>query len=145
MPTLDDAILLAVQAHKGTTDRYGAPFILHVLRVMMRLESETEKTVGMLHDVVEKTPFTFETLRAAGYSEEVLQALDCVTRRQDETYEEFVDRAFANPIAKRVKIADLEDNIDTRRMRELPSEDAERLDRKIRAWRKLRGGGDDSR
>jgi (p)ppGpp synthase/HD superfamily hydrolase len=141
MPKLDDAILLAVQAHKGQSDRYGAPFILHVLRVMMRLESETEKTVGALHDVVEKTSVTFETLRASGYSEEVLQALDCVTRRPDESYEEFVERAAANPLAKRVKIADLEDNIDTQRMSELTSEDAERLDRKIRAWRKLRGTG----
>lgn len=139
MPTLEDAILLAVQAHKGKTDRYGAPFILHPLRVMLRLESDTEKTVGVLHDIVEKTPLTLETLRASGYSEEVLQALDGVTRRSDETYEEFVKRSAADPLAKRVKVADLEDNIDTHRMSELSPQDAQRLDRQLRAWRKLRG------
>ena len=138
MPNLEDAILLAAQAHKGKADRYGAPFILHPLRVMLRLESEIERIVGVLHDVVEKTPLSLETLRAAGYSEEVLKALDCVTRRPDETYEEFVERSAANPLARRVKIADLEDNIDTHRMSELSERDAQRLDQQLRAWRKLR-------
>lgn len=137
MPTIEDAILLATRAHQGKKDRYGAPFILHPLRVMLRLETETERVVGVLHDVVEKTPTTIETLRAAGYSEEVLQALDHVTRRPDETYERFVERSAGHPLARRVKIADLQDNIDTRRMRELSEHDATRLDQQLRALRRL--------
>jgi (p)ppGpp synthase/HD superfamily hydrolase len=140
MPTLEDAIQLAVQAHKGKTDRYGAPIILHVLRVMLRLESDIEKTVGVLHDVVEKTTVTLESLRAAGYSEEILAALDCVTRREGESYESFVARTASNPLAVRVKLADLEDNMDLRRAEKVSAEDAERHDRHVRAWRKLRGG-----
>lgn len=139
MPTLEDAIKLAVHAHKGMPDRYGAPIILHVLRVMMRLESDIEKTVGVLHDVVEKTTVTFESLRAAGYAEEILAALDCVTRREGERYEDFVDRTAANLLAVRVKLADLEDNMDLRRADEVSAEDAQRHDRHVRAWRKLRG------
>ena len=139
MPTLEDAILLAAQAHKGKTDRYGAPFILHPLRVMLRLSTELEQMAGVLHDVVEKTPVTLESLRAAGYPDEVIAAVDSVTRREGESYEQFVERSAKNPLAKRVKIADLEDNIDTHRMSQLSEKDAQRLDLQLRAWRKLRG------
>jgi (p)ppGpp synthase/HD superfamily hydrolase len=138
MPTLEDAILLAARAHRGQTDRYGEPFILHPLRVMMRLDSEVEKIVGILHDLVEKTPMTFETLRAAGYSDDILAALDCVTRRSDESYEEFVERSATNPLATRVKLADVEDNMDLRRAQEVRPDDAERLTRHVRAWNVLR-------
>ena len=138
MPKLEDAIALATRAHHGQRDRYGEPFILHPLRVMLRLDTEEERIAGVLHDLVEKTPLTFETLRASGYSEPVLAALDCVTRKPDETYEEFVLRSASNPLAKRVKLADLEDNMDLRRAREVTREDAERLNRQTRAWRELR-------
>jgi (p)ppGpp synthase/HD superfamily hydrolase len=142
MPNLEDAILLATEAHKGKTDRYGAPFILHPLRVMLRLTSEIEQTAGVLHDVVEKTPVTLGALRAAGYPEEVIEAVDSVTRRAGESYEEFVGRSAKSPVGRRVKIADLEDNIDTHRMSELSEKDAERLDQQLRAWRKLREAGE---
>ncbi len=142
MPTLEDAILLATEAHKGKTDRYGAPFILHPLRVMLRLRSETEQMAGVLHDVVEKTPVTLKNLRSAGYPLDVIDAVDSVTRREGESYEAFVERSAKNPIARRVKIADLEDNIDTRRMSQLSEKDSQRLDQQLRAWRTLREMGE---
>jgi (p)ppGpp synthase/HD superfamily hydrolase len=141
MPTLEDAILLAVQAHRGQVDKVGQPYIVHLLRVMLRLEGEAAQIVGVLHDVVEDTPITFDDLRAQGYSEEVLQALDGVTRRPDETYEQFVDRAGADPIARLVKRADLEDNMDIRRLPAITEKDAERLNRYIAAWQRLQGLG----
>ena len=136
-PTLEDAIRLAVEAHHGQRDKYGQPYILHPLRVMLRLQTETERIVGVLHDLLEDTPHTAEELRKMGCSEEILQALDGVTRRADESYEEFVLRSKSNPIARRVKLADLEDNMDLRRMPEVTPRDLERLARYRRAWAAL--------
>jgi (p)ppGpp synthase/HD superfamily hydrolase len=135
---LEDAILLAVQAHRGQVDKVGQPYALHVLRVMFRLESEQERVVAVLHDVIEDTGYTPGDLRKLGYPEEVLAALDCLTRRSTETYEQFIERAAANPLARRVKLADLEDNMDMRRLPAVTEKDRERLDRYIRAWRRLK-------
>jgi len=137
-PTLADAIRLAVAAHHDQVDKVGQPYILHPLRVMFRLETEVERIVGVLHDVVEDTPHTLDGLRALGYPPEVIAALDGVTARPGESYEAFVARLAPNPIARRVKLADLEDNLDLRRLPELTDRDVERLRRYRRAWSVLR-------
>lgn len=139
--TLEDAILLAAQAHHGQRDKNGQPYILHPLRVMFRLESETEKIVGVLHDVVEDTKYTRDDLRKMGYSETILQALDGVTKREGESYADFVLRAKANPVARKVKLADLEDNMDVRRLSSVTPKDMERLSRYRKAWSVLRNDG----
>lgn len=131
---LERAIGIAVEAHRGQKDRYGAPYILHPLRVMGRLETALEKTVAILHDVVEDTNWTFEDLRRAGFSAEIVEALECVTKHKGEAYEDFVKRSAGNPLARRVKLADLEDNLDIRRMHGLTAEDAQRLEKYQRAW-----------
>jgi (p)ppGpp synthase/HD superfamily hydrolase len=138
MPTLEDAILLAAQAHQGQRDYIDQPYILHALRVMFRVEGDEERIVAVLHDVIEDTSYTEDDLRRLGYSEEILAALDGVTRREGETYEQFIERAASNPIARRVKIADLEDNMDVRRMYSVTEKDGKRLDRYIRSWRRLK-------
>ncbi len=141
MSTLEEAIALAVKVHQGQVDKYGRPYILHPLRVMFRLESEVEQIVGILHDVVEDSEVTFDDLRRMGYSEEIIEALDGVTKRDDEeqAYEKFVARSQQNPIARRVKLADLEDNMDIRRLTsDLTEKDFERLKRYRRAWEQLR-------
>ncbi len=140
-PTLEDAIRLAVEAHHGQRDRYGQPYVLHPLRVMFRLHSETDRIVGVLHDVIEDTSRTTEDLRRMGYSEEILTALDSVTKRVGERYGEFVLRSKANPIGRRVKLADLEDNMDVRRMQEVTLEDTKRLARYRQAWTVLQEAG----
>jgi (p)ppGpp synthase/HD superfamily hydrolase len=140
MPTLEHAIALAVEAHQGQVDKAGQPYILHPLRVMFRLETELERIVGVLHDVVEDSEVTFADLRRMGYAEEVMAALDGVTRREDESYEEFVERSLAHPVSRRVKRADLEDNMDIRRcLPELTKQDFERLKRYRRAWERVTG------
>lgn len=88
----------------------------------------------MLHDLLEDTPHTAEGLRERGYGEEILQALNAVTRRAGESYEESILRSKSNPIARRVKLADLEDNMDLRRVPEVTARDLERLARYRRAW-----------
>jgi (p)ppGpp synthase/HD superfamily hydrolase len=134
VPTLDDAIALAIRVHQNQTDRGGAPYILHPLRVMLRMVSDVEKTVAILHDVVEKGPVTLDGLRAAGYDVEVVRAIDALTRREGETYQELVERAEADALACKVKIADLEDHLDLRWSRELEVRDVERLNRYRAAW-----------
>ena len=142
-PTIEDAIALAVDAHRGQVDRAGQPYILHPLRVMYRLEGEVEQMVGVLHDVVEDSALTFEDLRRMGYSETVLAALDGVTRREHETYDEFVTRSLAHPLSRRVKLADLADNMDVRRFSgDLTEKDLARLNRYRRAWIRLQQGSD---
>ena len=140
MSTLEKAIALAVNVHQGQTDRAGAPYILHPLRVMFRLQGDVEQIVGVLHDVVEDSETTFDDLRRMGFSEAVITALDAVTRRDDETYEAFVERSAAHPLARRVKLADLSDNMDVRRLSgDLSEQDLARLNRYRRAWERLTG------
>ncbi len=138
MPDLEDAIALAVRVHAGQRDRYGAPYILHPLRVMARCTDETARIVAVLHDVLEDTPLTLEELRAAGYPEAVLEALERLTRRAGEPYEAFIERIAPHPLARRVKLADLEDNMDLRRITVWETTTAARLERYWRAWQRLR-------
>ncbi len=136
---LEKAIAIAVEAHKGQRDRYGAPYILHPLRVMARVEDAQAKTLAILHDVVEDTDWSFGDLKREGFSDEILQALDCVTKREGEAYEDFVQRSASNPLARRVKLADLEDNMDLRRLPEVTDKDHARMVKYLKAWKVLRG------
>lgn len=136
---LETAIAIAVGAHHGQKDRNGAPYILHPLRVMARLETDAEKTVAILHDVVEDTNWTFEQLAEHGFPNEILEPLRCVTKREGEEYEDFVKRSASNDLARRVKLADLEDNMDIRRLSSISDKDVERLKKYLRAWRFLKG------
>ena len=138
MANLARAIALASQAHVEQREKSGAPYIMHPLRLMLRMETEAEMIVAILHDVVEDTPWTFDQLRNEGFSEEVIAALDCVTRRSTETYEQFVDRARDNAIARKVKLADLEDNMDLRRLPDLTPKSLDRMKKYHDAWLSLR-------
>ena len=135
---LEKAIGIAVEAHLGQKDRYGAPYILHPLRVMDRLDTTTEKIVGVLHDVVEDTAWTFEELARQGFPPAVLEALRSVTKKEGENYEDFVRRSASNSLARRIKLADLEDNMDLRRMSGLTENDLPRLQKYLNAWALLR-------
>ena len=127
MSTIERAIALAALAHVGQVDKEGAPYILHPLRVMLRLEGMEERIVAVLHDVVEDSDWTLERLRNEGFSEIILQAIDAVSRRPDEDYNEFIVRASKNSIGRRVKLADLEDNSDLSRLTEVTDRDLARL------------------
>jgi (p)ppGpp synthase/HD superfamily hydrolase len=115
-PTLEDAIQLAAKAHAGQLDKGNNPYILHPLRVMLALDDLPSRITGILHDVIEDTPYTLEDLSALGYPESILQALDCLSRRKEESYEEFILRIKENPLACKVKLADLRDNSDMSRI-----------------------------
>ena len=137
MADLEEAIRIAVEAHRGQKDRVGAPYILHPLRIMFRMQTDAERMAAVLHDVVEDTEWTLEGLRERGFDADVVDAVDHLTKRDGEPYEAFVERSAAHPVARRVKIADLEDNMDVRRTGGLGEKDVERLTRYLRAWRRL--------
>ena len=134
---LAKAIALAAQAHLNQQDKNGDPYILHPLRMMFTLKTESEMIVAVLHDVVEDTDWSLDDLRAEGFSDEIIAGVDAVTRRDDETYDAFVKRAAANPLGRKVKLADLEDNMNIRRLDHLTEKDMARLQRYHQHWRAL--------
>ncbi len=138
MSLLETAQKIAVEAHAGQTERNGQPYIGHPRRVMARVETEDEKIVAILHDVVEDTSWTFAQLAEAGFPPHIIAALDCVTKRDGEDYSAFVERSASNPIALRVKLADLEDNMDVRRLTEVTEKDRQRLNKYLAAYRRLK-------
>jgi (p)ppGpp synthase/HD superfamily hydrolase len=110
MSTLEKAIEMAARAHAGQRDRSGVCYVLHPLRVMLRQQSEEAMIVAVLHDTLEDTHLTQDDLRKAGFSEYVLEAVRLVTRDEKDSYADFVARCVAHPLARAVKLADLEDN-----------------------------------
>ena len=144
MSTLQRAISVAVEAHEGQVDKGGNPYILHPMRVMMSLRTVEEMIVGVLHDVVEDCSdigFGWERLEEEGFSPVVLDALKSVTKTPEEeshfktlsgedritAYLRFVDRAKSNPIGRRVKRADIYDNLNVTRIDKLTEKDLARL------------------
>ena len=138
---LERAIEIAVEAHKGTLDKGGSPYVLHPLRMMYAVSHEEEKIVAVLHDVVEDAiGWEFERLEKEGFSAEVIDALRSVTKiTEDEDYDAFIERAMTNPIGRQVKIADLRDNLDVTRIGELAERDMKRLNKYKKALARLAG------
>lgn len=117
MATLERAIQIATEAHAGQVDKGGAPYILHPLRVMLAMETDEERMVAVMHDVLEDCPdFTPARLSVAGFSDDVVIALMTLTRPEGETYAHFIARVARNPLATSVKIADMRDNMDLSRI-----------------------------
>ncbi len=139
-PQTDDlgrAIAIAAKAHLGQHDKAGAPYILHPLRLMFRLPDPTARIVAVLHDVVEDSDTTLDDLRRQGFSDEAVTAVDALSRRDDETYDEFIERIAPNPLAVRVKIEDLRDNLDLTRLANLTEDGADRIRRYRKALARL--------
>lgn len=135
---LEKAIQIAVEAHAGTRDKGGKAYILHPISVMMRCETEEEKIVAILHDVVEDTDWTFDALRKEGFSETIIEALETVTKySEEENYDDFIQRSLKNDIGRKVKIADLRENLDVTRIGELSEKDIARINKYKRALKKL--------
>lgn len=140
MSSLQKAIEIATQAHAGQVDKAGNEYIGHPLRVMEMGKTEEEKIVGVLHDVIEDTDWTFERLEAEGFSKEVIDALRCVTKvSENENYDDFIERVKKNPLAVAVKLNDLSDNMDIRRLPYLSDKDVKRLKKYLEAYKKLIG------
>lgn len=135
---LDRAKAIATSAHEGQVDKAGKPYIKHPMRVMNMGKTVEEKIAGVLHDVVEDSDWTFEMLEKEGIPKDVMDALRCVTKlSEDENYDHFIERVKTNPLAVKVKLNDLKDNMDITRLGEVTEKDLARLNKYIRAYRQL--------
>ena len=116
MPTIERAIEIAATAHAGQRDKAGQPYIFHPLRVMLRVDGAHEQMAAVLHDVVEDTSVTLDNLAQEGFPSEVLRAIAALTKLPGETRLEAAARAAADPIARKVKLADNAENMDLSRI-----------------------------
>ena len=139
MVTLERAIGIARQAHAGQVDKGGADYIGHPLRVMEKCGTEEEKIVGVLHDVVEDSDWTFEMLEEEGFTPDVVEALKCLTKvPEDENYDDFIARVMTNPLAVKIKLYDIEDNLDVSRLDSLTDADVARCKKYLHARDRLK-------
>ncbi|MDG6108652.1 bifunctional (p)ppGpp synthetase/guanosine-3',5'-bis(diphosphate) 3'-pyrophosphohydrolase [Dactylosporangium aurantiacum] len=138
---LEEAIALACRAHHG--QRYPSPerepYIQHPLRVMLAVRPFRAQMVAVLHDVLEETPVTTADLRAAGLPDVVVAAVEAITHRPENTYEEYIEQVAGNPLARQVKLADLADNLANNQRLARTPDVVDRIDRYERAVRRLRG------
>lgn len=141
MSTLERAIAIACEAHKGQVDKGGQPYILHCLRVMMQMRTEEERIVAVLHDVLEDNEWAFGEIVHNSFSITILDALNSISRKANESYNDYIGRVSKNELARVVKIADLHDNMDIDRLpKPLTDRDWKRLEKYGRAINQLEEG-----
>ena len=127
--SLKKARELANIHHKGQIDKAGKPYIQHPLRVMNAMETDNEKIVALLHDIIEDSSLTINDLLKEGFSLEVINALSLLTKTRDIDYFEYIKNIVENPIARKVKLADLEDNMDLTRLSAITKKDKKRVEK----------------
>lgn len=138
---LAKAIKIAEKAHRNQKDKYGFPYISHVMRVMDYGKTFDEKIVGVLHDIIEDCPnYTYDDLKKEGFSEEQIFAIECLTKTSEDTdYEIFIKKTEKSSLAVAVKLNDLRDNMDLRRLNKpLSSKDLKRFNKYLKAYQYLK-------
>lgn len=115
-PKIIECLRFVEELHHGQYDKIGAPYILHPVFVAEQMDTEKATIVALLHDVIEDTSITLDDLRDKGYSDEIIVAIDALTRRTGETYSAYIERLSNNKLARRVKIADLRHNLQPERV-----------------------------
>jgi (p)ppGpp synthase/HD superfamily hydrolase len=128
MSKLEQAIQLATKLHAGQVDKAGKDYITHPLRVMNSVEGETEKIAAVLHDTLEDTSITFEELENL-FGHAVAATVRTLSKLENEDYFDFINRVKQNPVAVKVKIADIKDNMDLSRLKTITDRDLERLEK----------------
>lgn len=129
---LAQAIFKATWAHDGQVDKAGEPYILHCLRVMLAMKTETERIAAVLHDILEDTEETPNDIISA-FGVDIYAIVETLTRREGEEYFDYIKRIKPHPTAKAIKLADLADNMNPARMKLNLTEDHERLLRYTKA------------
>jgi (p)ppGpp synthase/HD superfamily hydrolase len=135
--TLEDAIALAASLHKGQVDKAGQCYILHPLRVMLSLDNDRARIAAVLHDTVEDSGLTLETI-GARFGADIAEAVDALTKREAEDYPQFIERCGRNLLARTVKLADIGDNSNLARLAEVTPKDFERVEKYRLAAERLR-------
>ena len=137
MNLIEKSLEIALQAYSGKTDKAGRPYILHPLRLMAKMETDDERSVALLHDVIEDSEFTAIPLREAGIPLRIVVAVQCLTKLDGESYEQFIQRVLTNKLAVKIKMADIQDNLDVLRLDKLTDDDLERVRKYHAAWKVL--------
>ena len=139
MSILAKAIQFASDRHSDQTDKGGNAYILHPLRMMMRLRTSDEElmAIAVLHDVVEDCGVSPDELRAFGMTERVVAGVKALTRQAGETYEQFIDRLAGHRDALLVKREDLRDNSDLTRLKGVTEKDVARMQKYMRAFKRV--------
>lgn len=138
MSTLNRALEIAVIHHGGQTEKNGAPYAFHPIRLALTMRTDSERITALLHDIVEDTDVTLDDLKDEGFAPEIVEAVRLLTRIPDEDYDAYIDRIAANPLARAVKLADLADNMDLTRIPDLNERDRARFEKYKRAFATLR-------
>lgn len=144
MSTLEKAFELAYEVHKGQF-RWDkkTPYIFHCLRVCFKMETDEEKIVAILHDAIEDhaDKISFDKLEEMGFSDDVIQALKFLTHYDKDSYDYYIQYLSHNSIARKVKIADLEDNMRLDEIGEVTEKHRLRLNKYLKAYRFLKSKG----
>lgn len=130
------ALELCTEKHAGHVDKAGKPYLGHIARVAGEFYDE-KAIVALLHDIVEDTDVNPGELLQKGFTKEIVDAVVAITKKENESYESFIERVGKNKMAREVKIADLEDNMNIRRLPRISEEDMVRLNNYLTAWRYL--------
>ena len=126
-PMLELALSIATKAHRGQFDKAGIDYIEHPIFVASQVDSEEEKAVALLHDVIEDSPVSAEELLQAGLPETVVTAVQVLTKKKEQDYQTYLENVKKNPLARVVKLADLKHNSDLSRLSSITEKDRERL------------------
>jgi len=137
MALIEIALERALSAYRGKRDKAGQAYVLHPLRLMAKMHDEISQVVSLLHDVIEDSDVTAEDLRADGFPEIVIEAVVALTRQAGESYMAFIERLKPNELARKVKLADIEDNLNVLRLVELNEQDLWRVQKYHKAWHYL--------
>ena len=138
MSSLERSIEIAVTAHKEQVDKASKPYILHPLRLMFKMQSENEMIAAVLHDVVEDTDWTIEKLVTEGFDDDVITAVNLLTHDRKVPYKKYIEAIKSNKIALKVKLADLEDNLDIKRIAHPKFRDYARLAEYLKYYNELK-------
>jgi len=138
---IEISLRIAIKAHSNQKDKAGEEYILHPLRIMAKMDTTEEKCVALLHDVIEDSNYTEEDLLLKGIPKKVVNAVVHLSRKPDESYSIFINRVLTNTLASKVKRADLEDNLNTLRLKTLSKDDLNRIKKYHSAWKKINNSG----
>ncbi len=137
MDLIETALEIALEAHKGQTDKAGETYILHSLRIMSKMSNDYERATALLHDVIEDSNYSTEKLKEKGIPSKIIDAVLLLTKNKNETYEQFIARVKSNKLAREVKKADIEDNINILRLKAINQKDLERIKKYHSAWNEI--------
>lgn len=134
---VETAAAICIERHRGQTDKVGTAYILHPMRVAAKCSTDCERIVALLHDVVEDTDMTPDELLQCGFPQRIVDSIMAMSRNEGESYEVFIERCALDPIARRVKLFDLEDNMNVLRLNEMTPDMVNRYNRYIKAHKRL--------